>query len=444
MTSLAQKRSDQARLEIGETTTSRRTAVSISIVFLLVIGSIFPFDQLRSRSAHRGDGVDDSASPLGAIAGLLDRVGDDVARWRQVGWIGVDRLVLREISQFETDLETGSVLHQKLLPAVQWPLTRHLGLGNENAYVGRDGWLYYRPDIDAVIGRGFLDPRVQEARAQAGKIWEPPVEPDPLPALLDLGAQLDSLGVELLIAPTPVKSSIYPEMFNPRFRREGSPPQNVSFQDFLKRAADRGLWVVDSTPVLMAGKTADGREVFLRTDSHWTPAGLETVAVFLAESIAARGVLDSAPSYAWLRRSVMLESFGDIAKMLLLPADQKTIPPDRLEAQLVTDRSGRLWRATDTASVLLLGDSFSNVFSDVSLGWGSGAGLAEQLSFHLARPVDKIARNAGGALGSRQALRQAVQQNPERLEDKQLVIYQFAVRELSQGDWRRVDLEIDR
>ena len=89
----------------------------------------------------------------------------------------------------------------------------------------------------------------------------------------------------------------------------------------------------------------------------------------------------------------------------------------------------------------MLGDSFSNIYSDPSLGWGVGAGLAEQLSFYLQSPVDKIALNAGGALAARRALRRHWASSSGRLDSKRVVVYQFAVRELKQGDWSLVGLD---
>ena len=91
--------------------------------------------------------------------------------------------------------------------------------------------------------------------------------------------------------------------------------------------------------------------------------------------------------------------------------------------------------------MLILGDSFTNVFSDPRLGWGASAGLAERLSFHLELPVDRIALNAGGAHASREALARDLEGGRRRLAATEVVIYQFAERELSQGDWRRVDLD---
>ena len=110
-----------------------------------------------------------------------------------------------------------------------------------------------------------------------------------------------------------------------------------------------------------------------------------------------------------------------------------------MTARMVLDAAGRPWRRDPAAEVLLLGDSFTNVYSDPALGWGRGAGLAEQLACELGRPVDKLALNAG-AWATRQALARAVAGCRARLAGKRVVVYQFAGRELSSGDWRLVDL----
>jgi hypothetical protein len=88
----------------------------------------------------------------------------------------------------------------------------------------------------------------------------------------------------------------------------------------------------------------------------------------------------------------------------------------------------------------VLGDSFTNVFSQPDLGWGAGAGLAEQLAYHLEAPVDRIAINAGGAHASREELARSLARGEGRLTGTQVVILQFAVRELSFGDWRVIPL----
>ena len=91
---------------------------------------------------------------------------------------------------------------------------------------------------------------------------------------------------------------------------------------------------------------------------------------------------------------------------------------------------------TETADVLLLGDSFTNIYSLASMGWGDSAGLAEQLSYALGRPLDRIVQNDDGAFATRALLQRA---GPERLAGKRVVIWQFAARELMSGDWKVIE-----
>jgi len=84
--------------------------------------------------------------------------------------------------------------------------------------------------------------------------------------------------------------------------------------------------------------------------------------------------------------------------------------------------------------VVLLGDSFTNIYSVAGLGWGDHAGLAEQLALRLGRRIDVIALNDGGVNTSRASLCR----RPRPLEGKRLVIWQFAARDLvlANGNWK--------
>ena len=126
--------------------------------------------------------------------------------------------------------------------------------------------------------------------------------------------------------------------------------------------------------------------------------------------------------------------------MLTLPAEQQWISPEGVTARMVIRRDGKTWQVDKGAEILLLGDSFANVYSDAALGWGASAGLGEQLSYFLQRPVDRLAVNAGGALQARKTLQRVLASGEDRLAGKRVVIYQFAARELAQGDWQIVEL----
>ncbi|MEO6603920.1 MAG: hypothetical protein ABIQ16_28815 [Polyangiaceae bacterium] len=93
----------------------------------------------------------------------------------------------------------------------------------------------------------------------------------------------------------------------------------------------------------------------------------------------------------------------------------------------------------EKAEVLLLGDSFSNIFSLEGMGWGSAAGLGPQLALALQRPVDVIAQNDAGAFATRRTLARELAGDADRLQGKRVVIWEFASRELSAGDWKQID-----
>jgi alginate O-acetyltransferase complex protein AlgJ len=124
---------------------------------------------------------------------------------------------------------------------------------------------------------------------------------------------------------------------------------------------------------------------------------------------------------------------GDTVVMLDLPMGQRLYPPERVLTRRVLLSDGSAWRPDRGADVLVLGDSFSNIYSLASMGWGESAGFIEQVSYALARPVDRIVQNDDGAFATRAMLLRA---GPERLAGKRVVIWQFAARELAFGDWR--------
>jgi alginate O-acetyltransferase complex protein AlgJ len=102
--------------------------------------------------------------------------------------------------------------------------------------------------------------------------------------------------------------------------------------------------------------------------------------------------------------------------------------------------NGAPWKPSRSGDVLLLGDSFSNIYSLGEMGWGVSAGLPAQLSFLLQRPVDAIIENADGASATRESLARELRSGEDRLAGKRLVIFQFAERELAVGDWKQIDL----
>ena len=76
------------------------------------------------------------------------------------------------------------------------------------------------------------------------------------------------------------------------------------------------------------------------------------------------------------------------------------------------------------------------------MNWGCAAGLVEQLSLALNRPVDTILRNDNGAYATREMLSRELAQGNDRLAGKKVVVWQFAARELAVGDWKLLDMTV--
>ena len=150
--------------------------------------------------------------------------------------------------------------------------------------MGRDGWLFYRPDVDYVTGRGFLEPEVLRSRARSGDQWDPPPQPDPIAALIDFDRQLAERGIRLLVLPTPVKPMIQPGQLSPR-DADGMPLNNPSYLRFVAELESSGIAVVDIGPLLATAAAKPGLPQYLRADTHWTPEAVELTARELARRV---------------------------------------------------------------------------------------------------------------------------------------------------------------
>lgn len=340
--------------------------------------------------------------------------------------------------RLEEDLTEASWLRQTVRAWGQLGLTRLGGVGNTQVYLGErvadsdNRWLYFAPATEHVLAPPFLDPGVQRRRAKGASAWESKPHTDPLSAILHLAEDLRRRGVALLVVPAPSKVSLEAERLTGRNGVDAL--VNRSYPLFLERLRDEGIGVVDPLPVI-AGLPADER--FLVQDSHWAPPTVDAVAAAVADEIR-RLVPTLNAGGTYRRRRLVVDNTGDLVDLLGLPSGHEP-GGQRVEIQPVFERN-RPWRADPQAEVLLLGDSFANVFSQSALGWGSGAGLAEQLSYYLQAPVDKIVVNAGGAHTAREAWARDLVNGERKLDQLQVVIYEFAARELSWGDWRPVPI----
>jgi len=408
--------SHDARLRRGilDTAVTRPTAIVLTVLFVLLIYGV-PISQAL---LEKLDDQDSSLLPLFTRAPTKEHLRD-----------------------FEKEIEDASFAKDFVQPRVQLLLSRLGRVGNKRALLGHGGWLYYTPGLTHLAGPSFVDrdvirEREREARDTDGAAdWQA----DPRPAIYALRDMLARRGIRLVLFPVPDKTMLQPrQLLGRRAADRAQPvPRNAGWSDFVNDLRSHDVALFDPAPAqLLPGEAAR----FLTQDTHWTPIWMGKVARELAAFVAQVVALPPASSPAkWHSVAQRVERVGDIVDMLKLPDDQTLFRPESWTVYQVQDETGAPWEPDPAGDVLLLGDSFSNVFSMDTMGWGESAGLAPTLALALGRGVDVIAQNDSGAFATRQALARALAVGEDRLAGKRVVIWEFAARELSVGDWKRLD-----
>ncbi|MFW6169926.1 MAG: alginate O-acetyltransferase AlgX-related protein [Planctomycetota bacterium] len=440
-----QFREEQAKLEIGHTEFSRGvkwTLFTVGLFTLFSVPTVQTYLELRQHARGRRE---NARSRFNDIFEALPRAaaahGEHNGHWISKAFRG-NAVILQAIDKYEKDLKAESFLTQFVLPPTQEMLV-HAGSGNEKAYVGRRQWLFYRPGIDYCTGPGFLNPRQMDRRAESGTRWQAPPQPDPRAAILQFHRQLAERDIRLVIMPTPDKATIHPEEFSSRYEGERVSVHNPSYWKLLDELQTEGVLVCDVTETLAQYRNRSGNASYLATDTHWRPEAMRLAAAELARLIEDRIVLGAtATDRDWRQTSRNVKNLGDIAMMLNLRQSQGVFNEETVTIRPVLDALGRPWRPDPAAEILVLGDSFANIYSLPMMNWGSAAGLTEQLSYSLRRPVDVILRNDDGAYATREMLSRELARGEDRLDGKKVVVWQFAARELAVGDWKLFDMTL--
>ncbi|MBN1809903.1 MAG: hypothetical protein JW909_12620 [Planctomycetes bacterium] len=334
---------------------------------------------------------------------------------------------LSNIQRYEDALSENNAAANALRPFVQWVQLSAVNQGNEEVAVGQDGWLFYKTGLRYVTGPGFRSVYCLEDVAAKS--------PDPLPAVLDFHKQLKQRGIDLVVVPFPVKPQIYPEKLAPSYNPSLGPPTNVHEREFIDSLEREGVRVINLRLPLWNAKS-DGEQLYMSLDTHWTPAGMD----FAARSLAAELVR----LHPWLAentrsfdtRDVPVSNKGDIFDMLKLPEFSHRYHENTVTVRQVFDpQSGELLEPDPDSPVVLLGDSFVNVFSVAAMKWGDHAGFGEHLALHLGRTLDVIAVNGGAPSVTRRRLARS-----RDLSSKKLVVWGFVTRELidPESEWELV------
>lgn len=414
-------REQAALAEMAATRIAPATAWIASVLFLaLTLSGV----ALEVAAVRRGNPFLGGLESFPGPAELLER-------WQGEGPLAANRQLRTALAALEDRAGRESALSHLLRPRAQRWLASRLGYGNSQVVVGPSGRLYFQTAFDYLTGRGFLAPE-QLARRQRPGARYPSPQPDPVPGLLFLRDELAGRGIQLVFFPVPVKEQIEPEGLSLRTLDPAVLPENPSYRALVARLESAGLPVFDALAELRAAALA-GETVYLANDTHWNPRGVEIAARALAEFLRRRVALPPLPGAGFVRRPARLDFEGDLKRLLGLGGLVSPFADESVEGLQLFAADGRPYAPLEVpADILFLGDSYAVVYTSQP-GLQSGAGIAEQLAFHLDRPVRRLAKAGANALADR-----AIWLRTDRsvLDGTRVVIYEVTARAFSAIDWQ--------
>lgn len=215
--------------------------------------------------------------------------------------------------------------------------------GRPGVVLGRDQWLYSDEEFNPIVN--------EELNLQGNY------------ALVEGVRQtLKAKGVKLVMAIVPAKVRLYPEHLGDV--QPASIHANL-YQDFHARVAADKILAPDLLGPLQQAKQR-GEQVFLRTDTHWTPSGAEIAARQLAKAIAEKAPLSGQPQRFVTEAEQTVEHKGDLRLFLPLDPLFENLMPAQEPLQKRVTRAADDQPAADDAlfadnqvPVALIGTSYS-------------------------------------------------------------------------------------
>ncbi len=270
------------------------------------------------------------------------------------------------------------------------------GQGRLGVLVGEEGWLYSREEYATVPdAAGAIEATVAR--------------------IASVRSSLAEQDIDLVVALVPAKAAMVPE-HAPAPLPAAAAERYEALVTQLRRA---GVIVSDLRPPL-AG-LPDGTPAYLRTDTHWTPAGAAVAAASIADTIDEHAPFDGLGQRRYRTELGSLhEHWGDLTVFLDLgpllprlgpPADMLAVPQTRS----LDPASGDLFGPVEVP-VALVGTSYS---ADPS--WNAAGALREALG------ADVIDAAVSG-LGPWEPMRRYLEGEAFVTARPQVVIWEFPER----------------
>lgn len=427
---------EQARRELGHTSVSPILARFTVILFLLVVMGFPVWQMFADYRRDRELLVDRWVKVLDlgrAFWEPSERIQAENESIIYRGWLGEifarNNNAYQAIQTLEDWFEDQSILRRTAVWPSQEFLFQFLSWAGEGVVSGKDDWLYLREDLDYLL--------TPENHPGFEKSHD---------SILYFAQWLDQQGIQLVLVPVPVKPSLEGRHF---FGGKNFPEGGVfhpRYNNWAYTLSREGIHVFDPVPSLLASRG----DAYLKTDSHWTPSSMQRVAADLARWI--RETIPMPGDSVFLEtRFQNINHRGDLADMIRPDQPLRAVSSENVTVRGIDREQSEMHQP----QVVVVGDSFTNIFELPAMGWGSRGGFGSQILYELNRNLDSydsdqkgdmteysgvsaqiFAQNGDGAFASRQRFLSAWQRNPERFARTKVVVWQFSRRELTQGDWR--------
>lgn len=350
---------------------------------------------------------------------------------------------------YEEDMKDKSVFANTIRPKMLLNWYSWLEDLGDKGVLGRDGWFFYKPDVDFLIRPYILDHRSAVVDPN-----DKPIKDNAIDTIVYFKNQLAKMGIDLLVVVVPVKASIYPEMLNKSMDPSLAGTFSHSLQS-MKELNAKGVETIDLFKAFAEERKNDklhGDSLYLQKDTHWKGRAVRLAAHLVAERIKQYSwyTLDSTNMVKYVIDTVYADRIGDIGKMTTLP-DMKirqlqlSFAPEKAKCykvfQIVQDSLGNEIERTPYrdskrgSQVLLLGDSFSRIFQTDEPG---SAGWISHIAYELSQPIASIVSDGGAST----RVRETLAKNVKQLKGKKLVVWEFVERDwrYGEGGWKNIDL----
>ncbi len=270
------------------------------------------------------------------------------------------------LSSFREDIHKTSELKRK---------TKH------PVFEATPGYLFYRMDLQYLLQSSTSPPIAEDpSRLPFAPVYG---------AVKSLSEKLQQIGVDLIFVPVPCRAEMLPDKLSEHAPHDlPVSPQRTALIEALLEA---GVEVLDLAESMREALGMGIEDVYFKDDAHWARFGIRRGAELIAERLGrytfAKEAKKTAPRYEARETRYTFRSH-------LAPNLPDTLADRYAQVETVIDAvyesGGERYQADLDAPILMIGDSYSYLFSRQS------ANVGAHLALNLNMPITELMTEGGG------------------------------------------------